>query len=297
MSSIFDYIQNNPQEAQRLVGLKYEQVQELLNKAIEVHNQKRELAEYKKVRIIVRGGGRKPKLSPEEQIILTLTYLRHLTTFQLLGIQFGVSETTANDTFNYWLPLLGELLPPSLLEQVKKNSSDYEIVQEILTDFELIVDSYEQPIERPGEYQEQKKYYSDKKANHTRKSQLIVLPNGKDIVDVVAGEPGPKSDINLFRETKDKFDEKQKFTGDKAYQGEELMKTPTKKPRKQELTSEQKEKNKELASERIFVEHLIRLVKIFRVAQERFRLNSHKYEQIIMVICGLVRLRIGTFIF
>ena len=75
------------------------------------------------------------------------------------------------------------------------------------------------------------------------------------------------------------------------------MKTPTKKPRKQELTSEQKEKNKELASERIFVEHLIRLVKIFRVAQERFRLNSHKYEQIIMVICGLVRLRIGTFIF
>jgi hypothetical protein len=75
------------------------------------------------------------------------------------------------------------------------------------------------------------------------------------------------------------------------------MKTPTKKPRKQELTSEQKEKNKELASERIFVEHLIRLVKIFRVAQERFRLNSHKYEQIIMIICGLVRLRIGTFIF
>ena len=69
-----------------------------------------------------------------------------------------------------------------------------------------------------------------------------------------------------------------------------------KKPRKKELSSEQKIQNKELASERIFVEHLIRLVKIFRVAQERFRLNSSKYEQIIMTICGLVRLRIGTFI-
>ena len=65
---------------------------------------------------------------------------------------------------------------------------------------------------------------------------------------------------------------------------------------KKELSSEQKIQNKELASERIFVEHLIRLVKIFRVAQERFRLNSSKYEQIIMTICGLVRLRIGTFI-
>jgi hypothetical protein len=70
-----------------------------------------------------------------------------------------------------------------------------------------------------------------------------------------------------------------------------------KKPKKQELTPKQKLKNKKLASERIFVEHLIRLVKIFRVAQERFRLNSSKYEQVIMTICGLVRLRIGTYLF
>ncbi|WP_367267864.1 transposase family protein [Okeania sp. SIO2C9] len=34
-----------------------------------------------------------------------------MTTFQLLGIQFGVSETTANDTFNYWWPIIGYLLP------------------------------------------------------------------------------------------------------------------------------------------------------------------------------------------
>lgn len=255
------------------------------------------MAESKKVRIILGGGGRKSKLSPESQIILTLTYLRHLTTFQLLGIQFGVSETTANDTFNYWLPLLGELLPPSLLSQVKKNSNDHEIVKELLTEFELIVDSYEQPIERPSEYETQKKYYSGKKKTHTRKSQLVVLPNGKDIVDIVAGKPGPKSDINLFRETRKEFESKQRFNGDKAYEGEESIKTPHKKPKKQELTPEQKKKNKELASERIFVEHLIRLVKIFRVAQERFRLHSRKYEQIIMTICGLVRLRIGTFIF
>jgi Helix-turn-helix of DDE superfamily endonuclease len=120
MSSVLEYIENNPQEAQRLLGFKYEQLKQLLEKAIELYNQKLELAESKKVRIILGGGGRKPKLSTSEQIILTLTYLRHLTTFQLLGIQFGVSETTANDTFNYWLPILGELLPASLLEQVKK---------------------------------------------------------------------------------------------------------------------------------------------------------------------------------
>ena len=100
----------------------------------------------------------------------------------------------------------------------------------------------------------------------------------------------------MFRESRKGFEKNQKFNGDKAYEGEELTKTPHKKPKKQELTSEQKARNKELASERIFVEHLIRLVKIFRVAKERFRLKLSKYEQIIMTICGLVRLRIGTFV-
>jgi hypothetical protein len=66
---------------------------------------------------------------------------------------------------------------------------------------ELIVDSYEQPIEKPSAYEIQKNYYSGKKKTHTRKNQLIVLANGKDIVDLVAGEPDPKSDLRLFRET------------------------------------------------------------------------------------------------
>ena len=123
-----------------------------------------------------------------------------------------------------------------------------------------------------------------------------MLPVGKDIVDVEAGKPGKKSDINFFRETRAKFSEKQKFTGDKAYVGESAIKTPKKKPKNQELTSQEKSQNKDLAAERIFVEHIIRLLKIFRVIQERFRLNPEKYVQIIKTICGLVRLRIGTFI-
>ena len=121
MSNILSYIESNPQETQRLIGLKHEQLQILIKNATKLHNEKQALLEAKKPRI-TSGGGRKPKLSLTEQIILTLVYLRHLTTFQLLGIQFGVSESTANDTFNYWLPLLEELLPSSLIEQVKKKN-------------------------------------------------------------------------------------------------------------------------------------------------------------------------------
>jgi hypothetical protein len=120
MSNILNHIEENPKETKRLIGLEDEQVQQLIQNAEKLHYEKQALLESKKVRIIAGGGGRKPKLSIKEQIILTLVYLRHMTTFQLLGIQFGVSESTANDTFHYWLPILRELLPSSLIEQVKK---------------------------------------------------------------------------------------------------------------------------------------------------------------------------------
>jgi hypothetical protein len=296
MSNILKHIEENKKETKRLIGLEYEQLQQLIQNAERLYQEKQELLESKKVRIIASGGGRKPKLSIKEEIILTLVYLRHLTTFQLLGIQFGVSESTANDTFNSWLPILRELLPCSLLEQVKKNESDLMVVQEILTDYELIVDSYEQVRERPGDNYEQEKYFSGKKSNHTFKSQMIIMPDGRDIVDVVAGEPGPKSDITIFREYRSEFDPQQKFKGDKAYLGEDLITTPIKKLKNRELTTEQKEQNKAFSAKRIFVEHRIRSVKIFRVVQDRFRLNPKKYEQVILIICGLVRLRIRSLI-
>jgi hypothetical protein len=120
------------------------------------------------------------------------------------------------------------------------------------------------------------------------------LPQGEDLVDVIVGDPGPKSDINQFRESLSNFTSRQKFRGDKAYIGEQQIATPQKKRKNQGLTPEQKQENKEFSSTRIFVEHTIRLVKIFRVAHERFRLNRKTYEQVILTVCGLVRLRIGA---
>ena len=90
-----------------------------------------------------------------------------------------------------------------------------------------------------------------------------------------------------------KFAPSQKFKGDKAYCGEKQIAIPHKKPRNQELALSQKQENKEFSASRIFVEHVIRLIKLFRVAQERFRLNRD-YEQVILTVCGLVRLRIGA---
>lgn len=100
--------------------------------------------------------------------------------------------------------------------------------------------------------------------------------------------------MTIFREQKQAFSSTQPFQGDKGYIGDPQIKTPHKKPKNQELTFEKKQENKALSSQRIFVEHLIRLIKLFRVAKERFRLDVVNYKLVIMTICGLVRLRIGA---
>ena len=285
------YIQKHPQEVKRLLGISYEQLEQVIEQGKMLNERKQEMREKQKKRIIKAGGGKPAKLVVEEQIVLTIIYLRHNLTFQVLGLLFNVSESTAHNLFNYWQAILREGLPASLLEQVKKSQEEEEEIIHKLSEYELIVDSEEQDIERPSDYQLQKKYYSGKQKSHTFKNQFIVLPLGSDIVDVVVGKPGRVSDINLCRERLHQFHPQQKLVGDKAYIGEAQIRTPLKLPKKGNLTRQQKQENQHLSSQRIFVEHLIRVVKIFKVGQEKFRLRKDRYAEVLLTICGLVRLR------
>jgi hypothetical protein len=244
MSNPIDYIHKYPHRSKKILGISYKQFLQLVQQASLRQNQQRSRLEQTKIRINAPGGGRKPILSTEDGVGLCLFYLRHLPTFEILGLQFGISKTSANSVFHYWLKFLPEILPASLLEQVKNQVNDYEMVQEILQEFELLVDSTEQHRQRPGDYKEQKKFYSGKKKKHTFKNQLIILPEAQDIVDVIVGKPGSSSDINLLREQQKKFAAHQQFKGDKGYIGEERVATPHKKPKNRELSETQKQENK-----------------------------------------------------
>lgn len=293
MTSPLQRIESHPHESKRLIGIEYDQFLSLVALASARHLQKQAELSKNKIRINAKGGGRKPEMSPKEGVCLCLVYLRQKPIFDILGLLFDVSKTKANDAFNYWVDILRDILPASQMEEVEADSQKYEELRTILTEHQLIVDSAEQPIVRPVDYESQKKYYSGKKKMHTLKNQFIVLPQGEDIVDVTVVELGKKSDISLFRVSVNKFDLQQKFIGDKAYKGEAAITTPHKKPKNGEITDSQKKENKELSSSRIGVEHVIGRVKIFRVASERFRLARSRYKKVILTICGLVRLRIN----
>ncbi|WP_338076248.1 transposase family protein [Chlorogloeopsis fritschii] len=128
MKNPLHYIQKYQHRSKQILGINYKQFLQLVQQAELMHKEQQAIWERNKVRVNVAGGGRKPKLSISEQVCLCLFYLRQIPTFEVLGMHFDVSKTEANDTFHYWLKILREVLPASLLEQVNTLLSDYEIV-------------------------------------------------------------------------------------------------------------------------------------------------------------------------
>lgn len=84
------------------------------------------------------------------------------------------------------------------------------------------------------------------------------------------------------------------FVGfDKDYACKQLY-LPHKKPRKQELTPEQKAENKLLAGERIVVEHSIAGLKRYRILADRLRMHDlDLYNQVLGICAGLWNFRLS----
>jgi hypothetical protein len=62
-----------------------------------------------------------------------------------------------------------------------------------------------------------KKIKEGKKKRHTKKNQVIVMPNGKEIVDLVVGKTGATAYINIWRKQRSSLEASQRFQGYKAY--------------------------------------------------------------------------------
>ena len=128
MSNPVDYIEKYPERTKRLLGISYQEWKELTAVAIAYEKQQQEKLELSKIRINAKGAGRKALLTPEEEIGLCLFYLRQMPTFEVNRIHFDISKSEANDTFHKWLLILRELLPASLLEELKNQPQNQQML-------------------------------------------------------------------------------------------------------------------------------------------------------------------------
>lgn len=282
----------SPTRIHSLFGLFPRALGELLAVALpQLVSRRRQAQEGKPHRQRAVGGGRSRRLAPYQEVLMTLVYLRHNVSHEVVGSLFGVSADTSENTFHEVIFLLKEVCPSPRWEAQKRWNKSLPSWQP--TDAErLLIDSFETPIPRPSDPDRQRRTYSGKKKRHTLKTQLVSDARG-EIVEIDPGHRGPKADIRLYEESgvDTRYPHVIKL-GDKAYQSADhpTLHTPHKKPKGGEVTPEQREENRQLAQQRIYVEHATRRVKGWRILREEFRVATGLFATVAHTVVGLVQL-------
>ena len=128
------------------------------------------------------------------------------------------------------------------------------------------------------------------------KSQVVINGRTRQVICTHHGR-GPVHDFTLYQRSKVEPHESLEMLADSGYQGLAKLhgksKTPRKKPRKSELTEEQKQSNRELARRRVVVEHVIRCLKICRILAERYRNRRKRFSLRFNLIAGRYNYELG----
>jgi len=241
------------------------------------------------------GGGRRRKLYPYQEVLLTLVYLRHNVSHAVVGQMFCVSADISENPFHDVVLVLHDLCPAHRFDAEKKWTKREPCWSSNTLDV-LLVDSFETPIARPSVPGVQKKFYSGKKKCHTVKTQIVTDKRG-EVIALEPGYPGPPSDKTLYQESRAAGQYLQAARrGDLGYLGVPEMLPPHKKKRgkkgekAKDLTPEQKAENQHSARARVYVERGIRRVKAWRILRDEFRLGLGLFPLIASATVGLVHL-------
>ncbi len=155
----------------------------------------------------------------------------------------------------------------------------------------ILADVTEQPIQRPKK--QQKKSYSGKKRRHTLNTEIVMKEKGK-ILSVSKSHKGRIHDFRIRKQEKLLPISSIKH-GDSGCQGWQKLQgnvaLPFKKTKKNPLTKQQKEHNKNLASFRMKIEHKIRKIKIFKIMSETYRNFQKKYNMRFNIIASFINLK------
>ncbi len=179
---------------------------------------------------------------------------------------------------------------------------------------EFIIDGTERPINRPKDSAKRDEHYSGKKKGTTVKNNVLTeRRTGGKVKYLSRTVEGKKHDKKLADEDGHQFPPGSKLwqdTGFQGYQPENVTIFQPKKtsdpaevssarerarqPRGGELTAAEKERNREISSQRIPVEHHIGGIKRSRIVHDTFRNRKDDFVDIVMeTACGLHNFRVS----
>ena len=160
----------------------------------------------------------------------------------------------------------------------------------------VLVDTFEQPVQRPQDRQEADRHYSGKKKRHTLKSQVAIDERTGQVVDIAASVPGPTADITLLKDSTllDRLPAGVGVGGDLAYIGADklhpagLAATPRRKPRGQERPAADIDYNRAFARRRVVVEHTIGQRRRYQALAQVDRQHRTNHTARVRAVAGLV---------
>jgi hypothetical protein len=273
-----------------LSGLTPEQFSELAERfSVELTRQKK-AARRKRTPQRAAGGGRPHSLpTAEQKLFFMLLYLRIYPTQEVAGFLFGVVRSVINDWIKELLPILEKTLGATQDLPKRKIRSVDEFLEKFPEVKRVIIDSTERPRTRPKDNIKQKSHYSGKKKRHTLKNTIVAEAKPRRVLVLGKTVPGPTNDKKDAYDIVKNIPESVPIDVDLAYKGleneYEEIHLPQKKPRKAELTDEQKHSNREFSRRRVIVEHCIGHVKRYRCVSDIYRNRKDNCDDTMMLVC------------
>ena len=253
------------------------------------------------------GAGHPYALGAADQLLLTVVWLRHYPTQEVLGFLFGASDSAAKRAVDRCLPAL-EQAGRDTMRVPDPGRGRRKGLPRLLADtpgLAVIVDTFEQRVQRPR--RRQRAHYSGKKKCHTLKSQVAVDEDGF-VVHVADSVPGPRADLEVLDGSglRGLLPAGVGILGDLAYVGLNNPRrrrrargrraqgaTPRRKPRGRPRPEEDRRYNRAFARRRIKVEHTIGRLRCFRslAAADRHFRRGHSAR--VRAVAGLVNRVMG----
>ena len=218
-------------------------------------------------------------------VVIFLLYIKQYNPMDDYAILYGVSKSVICEYIHFVLKALLENKNFTLFgkKSVTNDASE-----------DRLIDVTEIRIERPKNNQRNK--YSGKKKYHTMKIQIIKGSATGFIYEIQIGL-GAEHDFHLFKRTFEGSPKNITYTVDLGYVGIDKLhansRIPKKNSKKHKLTEEDKEYNKELAKDRIFIEHTNSWIKRFKILSTRFRNNLKFFPKFSVLICALYNFSIA----
>jgi hypothetical protein len=251
------------------------------------------------------GGGRKQILANlEDQLLLTLIWVKTYPAYLLLEYLFGIDESTVCRTIQGIIPLLQDkfIFVDPRTQKGRKKITSLEELKALFPDLDLTVilgDATEQRIPRPEKKTRRNKHHSGKKKTFTVKTQLATNKSGL-IVHISQTIPGRQHDYKLFKNSQlpHTIPKGSKLYLDSGYQGVQRdfpsLNTliPHKRTKKhQKLTRTEKIHNTKQRKIRVVVENTISKLKKYQVLAQTYRHSLHNYNQTFRFIANIVNFR------